>query len=137
MSRPATADEQPHTSELEAFQLVGQDGHTETFAFPRHWACNSINLINTLQAIVHSDGDKNAIQRRASALVPTIVATARWEIGLGDHPLYRERGPWNDKTFNEGRSANKLKHVSAEKAHRSVFRRTAAPTATKVREHAI
>ncbi|PNP56130.1 hypothetical protein THARTR1_03655 [Trichoderma harzianum] len=45
--------------------------------------CDTLDLLSTLQEIVHSHGDEAAIQKQVSA----VIATTHWEIDLGEHPL--------------------------------------------------
>lgn len=76
----------------------------------------------SLWQIIHSKGDTDTVAKRASALLPVIVATARWEIGQGDHPIYKDMGPWVSGHFNEGRLAAGMKPLDYERVLRSVSR---------------
>lgn len=69
----------------------------------------------TLNDLIHSTGDEDAIANRASTLLSIIVATARWEVGQGAHPLYKHAAEWTGAEYRVGREAAEKKVLSRDR----------------------
>ncbi|KAL6789564.1 hypothetical protein GGI42DRAFT_358997 [Trichoderma sp. SZMC 28013] len=86
----------------------------------------SLNRLRATRSDVEPAMNQFEIHALASALLPTIVATARWEVGQGVHPLYRRSARWTSAEYNIGRQAAKKKALSQDRVMKRVYRKVAA-----------